>query len=368
MDNQRQLTMESSSSLDFNQDDYGHAVDLIKKKYLDGSRTSTGFKNLDGFFKGGFEPSREYIFAGTSGSGKSTLMTNCIANSAQAKNGEPRKNVKDMENLTDIEHVYIYVTMENTADETLMRMYQDIMDMTEEDLLAKLKSGDLNADIMKEQINEKIRPNKATIVMKYFPALTISPVDIMGVVDEVLAVYGKGTIAGLFIDYLDLLTTDSAYDLYRLELAKLVLSLKSMAIMYNIPVITATQLNRSAYRVENPKDLGADQLGESIKKVEHSDMVMVLHKITKNGKDKVIAKFAKFRSNRSGYAIEANTDFSKYKFSDFTLVKNEDKQDNVKERTQGNTKGVVSMDSCTDVIDTHKSKSGLGLCEMKDQW
>lgn len=346
MDNQRQMTMESSSSLDFNSDDYAHAVEQIKKKYLDGARTSTGFKSLDLFFNGGLEPSREYIFAGTSGSGKSTLMTNMIARSGLAMNGPPRVNVKDMENKTDIKHVFIYVTMENTVDESLMRIYEDVMDTTEEDLLSKLKSGELDSDIMKEHINSKMKPNGATVVIKYFPALTISPVDIMGVVDEVLSIYGKGTIAGLFIDYLDLLTTDTPYDMYRLELAKLVLSLKSLAIQYNIPVVTATQLNRSAYRVENPKDLGADQLGESIKKVEHSDMVMVLHKIIRKGADIVIGKIAKFRSGRSGYAIESPVEFSKYKFGEFSLVKNEDKKDNVKPR-QGDS---ASIDGCATMM------------------
>jgi DNA modification methylase len=140
-----------------------------------------------------------------------------------------------------------------------------------------------------------------------------------------------------------------------------------MAILYNIPVITATQLNRTAYRVENAKELGADQLGESIKKVEHSDMVMVLHKVTKNGKDKVIAKIAKFRSNRSGYAIEANTDFEKYKFHDFTLIKNEDKKDNVQNRTGNDS--VIPMDGCqammaTEIPEKHRnSKLGLGKPE-----
>jgi replicative DNA helicase len=273
-------------------------------------------------------------------------MTNIIAASSQAKNGAPRRNVKDLHNKTDIKHVYLYVTMENTADETLMRIYQDMMNMTEDQLLQKLKTGELNPEIMKQQINEKIRPNGATIVMKYFPGMTISPIDIMGVIDETISIYGQGTIAGVFIDYLDLLTTDSPYDMYRLELAKLVLSLKSMAILYNVPVITATQLNRSAYRVDNPKDLGADQLGESIKKVEHSDMIMVLHKIVRNGKDVVIAKIVKFRSNRSGYSIESYVDFSRYKFNDFTTVKNEDKKENV--QPSKGPSGVMSMDSCTD--------------------
>jgi replicative DNA helicase len=332
--------------LDFVNDDYEAAVDQIKKKYLDGSRTSTGFKSLDHFFNGGWTPSRIHILAGTSGSGKSTLMTNCIARSAQAKNGPPRTNVKDLHNKSDVHHVYIYVTMENTADETLMRIYQDVMDMTENDLLDKLRSGELNAEVMKEHINEQIKPNSATIVMKYFPGMTISPVDIMGVVDEVEEEYGKGTIAGLFIDYLDLLITDSPYDLYRLELAKITLSLKSLAIQYNIPVITATQLNRSAYRVENAKDLGADQLGESIKKVEHSDVIVVLHKVTDGDKDKVIGKVTKFRSGRSGYSIEAPVQFEKYKFMEFILTSNDKKEDKVKSRISSTT----SYDGCVAMV------------------
>jgi hypothetical protein len=135
-----------------------------------------------------------------------------------------------------------------------------------------------------------------------------------------------------------------------LELAKITLSLKSIAIQYNIPIITATQLNRTAYRVEKAKDLGADQLGESIKKVEHSDVIIVLHKVHINGNDKVIGKVVKFRSARSGYSIEAPVEFDKYKFLDFHEVKNEEKKDNVKDRSSHDS--VISMDSCTDMMNT----------------
>jgi len=361
MDNQRQMTMESSSSLDFINDSYDHAVEQIKKKYLNAARTSTGYKSLDGYLNGGWEPSREYILAGTSGSGKSTLMTNVITHSAMGLNGPPRKNVKDLENKTDIKHVYAYITMENTADETLMRMYQDVMEMTSEDVLKKLEDGTLNHDLMKEHISEKIRPNGATIVMKYFPALTISPVDVMGVLDEIESTYGKGTIAGLYVDYLDLLTTDSPYDMYRLELAKLVLSLKSMAIQYNIPVITATQLNRGAYRVENPKDLGADQLGESIKKIEHSDGIFILHKVHRDGKDKVIGKIAKNRSGKSGVSIEAPVNFEHFRFYEFTLVSNDKKQDNVKPRQKHSSyDGCVGMMSMEGNDFTPRKRFGDG--------
>jgi ABC-type sulfate transport system substrate-binding protein len=38
----------------------------------------------------------------------------------------------------------------------------------------------------------------------------------MGVVDDVIDQYGKESIAGLYIDYLDLLKSDTKYDMYRI--------------------------------------------------------------------------------------------------------------------------------------------------------
>jgi replicative DNA helicase len=59
----------------------------------------------------------------------------------------------------------------------------------------------------------------------------------MGIVDNVIDEYGQESIQGLYVDYLDLLKTDTKYDLYRMELGYITLSLKTLAVEYNIPVL-----------------------------------------------------------------------------------------------------------------------------------
>jgi replicative DNA helicase len=220
-----------------------------------------------------------------------------------------------------IQRVYVYVTLENTIEEALMRTYMPMFDITLVEMLR-----DLGNVPIKERIKEELNKNKTTIVMKYFPAMSISPVDLMGVLDEVIDEYGKDAIAGLFVDYLDLLKADTRYDIYRMELGHITLSLKTLAVQYNIPVITASQLGRSAYRITNSQELGVDQISESIKKVEHADFVMLLAKDPVN--DNVVhGKIGKNRAGKSNVAVDFNVDFERFKFTDAMPLSNEQRPD-----------------------------------------
>jgi replicative DNA helicase len=221
-----------------------------------------------------------------------------------------------------INRVYVYITLENTIEEALMRTYMPMFNLTVPEMLREIGSG---SDI-KKLIATKLKESGSTIIMKYFPAMTVSPIDLMGVVDEVIDIYGKDCVAGLYVDYLDLLKADTRYDMYRLELGHITLSLKSLAVQYNIPVITASQLGRSAYRIGNAQELGVDQISESIKKVEHADFVMLLAKDPIN--DKVVhGKVGKNRSGKSNLAIDFDVDFERFKFGHGNPLKNENKPD-----------------------------------------
>jgi replicative DNA helicase len=162
--------------------------------------------------------------------------------------------------------------------------------------------------------------------MKYFPAMSISTLDIMGVVDDVIDKYGKDAIAGLYIDYLDLLKTDMKYDMYRLELGHITLSLKTLAVQYNIPVITASQLGRRVYSIQASSELNLDQMSESIKKVEHADFVALL---AKDSTDKKIVhgKIGKNRAGESNINIDFQVDFSMFKFINASICANKEKDD-----------------------------------------
>ncbi len=313
METNKGLAIENSSSLDLVDDDYSSVLNQILSKYEKTNRTSTGFDILDQeLFYGGYELSRLYMYAGASGSGKSTIMVNSLINSATKNSFEsPSKNKK----------VYIYISLENTVEETLLRIYQDLFKKTIPQALSDVKN---NVNI-KEKINSELEKNNSTIIIKYFKPMVTSPMDIISVLDDVVTKYGKDSIKMLAIDYLDLMKSDLQYDAYRLELGYITLSLKSIAVEYNIPVITATQLNRSAFRVKNASELNLDQLSESSKKIDHSDCIILLVKDDMNS-DKVFMKVGKNRSGKSNISIDWKVDFSICKFISGSVVR-QSKQD-----------------------------------------
>lgn len=322
MESNRSLAIEAAASLDLVKDDFSHVTEMILKKYDKRNKTPTGFSLLDNdILIGGYEPSRLYVWGGGSGAGKSTMLNNTIIRSAITNPITIDQNAK-LPVPGEIHRVFVYITLENTIEEALMRTYQPLFDRTISQTLSDIVNG---VDI-KKKINAELSQTSSTIIMKYFPPTTISALDIMGVLDEAIENYGKEQIVGLYVDYLDLLKTDTRYDMYRLELGHITLSLKTLAVQYNIPVITATQLGRSAYKISDSKDLSVDQISESIKKVEHADFVGLLAKDPVD--DKLVhGKIGKNRAGRSNVAFDFRVDFSKFKYEDVVPLSNKSKQD-----------------------------------------
>jgi len=325
MDAGRSTALEASKSLDLFKDDYDDALTRALEKYERKNTTPTGFQIFDNdIFNGGFEASRLYIFAGGSGSGKSTLMLNCIANCTNTI------LIPEKDKEKKIENVFIYVTLENSVDETLIRLYQMLFNKTVKDAIGDIvKHG---KKYIEDQIKEKLLQTKSTLILKYFPGMSISTVDLSMVLDDAILEYGKETIKGLYVDYLDLLKTDVKYDLYRLELGFITLSLKNLAVHYGIPIISATQLNKSAYRTVDSKSLNLDQVSESAKKIEHSDCIFLLIKDS-TVDNKVYVKVGKNRSGKSDQSLEFKTNFKYFKFENGFRVTNPDKPDDTSHTT-----------------------------------
>ena len=319
MNESRGVSLESTASLDLLNDDYTYALQMIQKKYERKNSIPTGYRIFDNeVLNGGFEPSRLYIFGGSPGSGKSTLINNFIVNSAT-------KNVTfDLDSTPpkegEVQNVYIYITLENTIEESLLRTYQPMFGRRINDVLQEISSG---VDI-KKMIVDQLKKTNSTIIMKYFPAMSISVLDIMAVCDDVISQHGQGCIKGLYVDYLDLLKADTKYDMYRLELGHITLSLKRLAVDYNIPVIVPTQLGRGSYRVKESRDLNLDLISEAVKKVEHADFVGLMAKDPNNDK-LVLCRVGKNRSGKSNVNIEFKVDFDMFKFIEGTKSSNSDK-------------------------------------------
>ena len=314
MESNRSIEVEAAATLDLMNDDYSTAVKGIIDKYERKNTTPTGYQIFDNdILNGGFEPTRLYLFGGGSGAGKSTLLLNFIMNAATidksllaeiSQNVKPKKEGK--------EDVYLYVTLENTIDESLLRSYMMLFDKKLHDALKDTRQ--LGHEVIKQRVVDRLNLSGSTVIMKYFRSNSISPYDLMAVVDDVKATYGKDSIRGLYVDYLDKLKPDIKHDLHRLDLANITSTLKTIAVEAAIPVITLTQLGRSIYEgVTDTNQLTMNLVAEAIKKVEDADFVALqakdVHDIMK-----IHMRIGKNRGGESEMGILWNVNFSMYKF------------------------------------------------------
>ncbi|MCK5614848.1 hypothetical protein KAR91_73985 [Candidatus Pacearchaeota archaeon] len=319
MDENRGVAIEATSSLDLRADDYEPLMSMIKKKYERVNTTPSGYDIFDNeIFRGGFEASRLYIFAGAPGSGKSTIICNFMMNAAT----KPSEQINNL-NGDEGTKVFIYISLENTVEETFLRLYQSLFHKTQTQAISDVTNGvNIKAAVMNE-----LDKTGSTIILKYFPAMSISALDIMSVVDEAKEIYGVDSVKGLYVDYLDLLRTDVKYDAYRIELGHITLSLKTVAVTNNIPVIVPTQLNRGSYDQRGAaRDLSLSQITESVKKIEHADFVCMLSKDDQQ-EDVVHMKVGKSRSGKSDFSIDFKVNFEWFKFLNGTKVTNDKKPD-----------------------------------------
>ena len=300
------IEIEAASCIDIMNDDYENLLEKIEKKYDKKNRIPTGMDVFDShIFYGGVEKSRIYIFAGGSGSGKSTLLDNIMIQSAveQAK--------QDLLNNYTKTRVYLLITLENQIDETFMRIYQSLFNKTTAEFLDDINTQ--GKDEIKKKIIDRISSNNIKFIIKYFQAQSISPMDIDSVISETEDMYGKESIQLVGVDYLDLMRSDVSRDAYRHELGDITLSLKTIAVTHEIPLLTVTQLNRGVYSVKSSDELRIDMMGESMQKVHNSDYVSLQ---AKDLNDDNIVHFAvgKNRSGISDIGLDFRVDFAKYKF------------------------------------------------------
>lgn len=314
MEYKRIESVQGISTLDFKNDDWSFALKKIQEKYSRTNSIPTGYDVLDyDILNGGFEPSRLYIFAGGSGSGKSTLLLNFLYNASMRK----QENEKDKK-------IFIYVTLENSIEESLLRIYMAKRNRT---LVQALK--DITTLDIKDDINSDLEHFNSNIIIYYFPPESISPMDLEIVINSMRDKYGKNSIKCLFVDYLDILKSDQQMDIFRLELSKITLGLKRLAVEYSIPVITGTQLSRSVYTVKDGSELNLSQMSESIKKVEHADFISLLVKDNDEEKNLVYMKIGKNRGGSSGSTLEFRTEFQFYKFINGYKVSNKDRKQEI---------------------------------------
>jgi replicative DNA helicase len=301
------------SSLNTRSDAIDPVVSEIIKKYSKTNVIPSGITELDmEFLNGGYQPSRVYMYSGTSGIGKSLLLINSAVRAALTKPyGQDLYDFAGIPSFDEPpERVFLYITMENYVYETWTRLYCSLFQKTKEQMLAEICGQPSAKQSIKKNIDALMAPNRSSIQIEYFAANTISPATIAALIGKYNQRPWEKSVKAVYIDYLDLLLPDERKEFYRLDLGEIASRLKAISANFEIPIITATQLNREAYKRGKNNELGSQMISESMQKLFIADFSAMMYWDDGGGKSssdepddlpkKVVLKIDKNRDGKTG--------------------------------------------------------------------
>lgn len=237
----------------------------------------TGIRQLNAILSPGFQSGRMYTFLGGTGRFKSGTLWNITD---QIRQYNPQ--IKPVEN--GMRKVLLFVTMENTIYETILRLFdmynpgvKDIKEMEVEEV----------AKILREEGHFMFTDDSGIdIEMRYYSDLEIATSNLYTLIQE-LADQGKQVIA-LILDYILKLNSDKEHHGdERVRISYAGRELKALAQYYDIPVITAMQINREGNSIleatmqDSKEDIGRfignSYIGQCWDLVQESDWVCFIN-------------------------------------------------------------------------------------------
>jgi replicative DNA helicase len=306
------------TSLNTPNDDCTQIINEIKNKYSPQNVIPSGIRELDEeFLSGGYQPSRIYLYAGISGVGKSILLMNSAIRGAMSGLTPLELSFASFPTLSSgPQRLFLYITLENYVYETWMRFYCALTKKTKGEMLAKLRDASVTSKDIQNEIEQILGPYNCAIQVEYFPSNTISPGNIAALIQKYNRSPLQRVVKAVYVDYLDLLQPDEKGEMYRLDLGAIMSRLKIISASFEIPIITATQLNREAYRKEKDKEFGIETVSESIHKVFIADFGAVIQRVEspENGSNgdqppKPVKAILKVEKNRDGKTGKTNLYF-----------------------------------------------------------
>ena len=225
------ISLNLDKGLDYFEHIDKHISDLLQQD----STVSTGWKWLDDKLGGGFlEKGRSiYVFAGETNIGKSIFLGNVAAN------------------LADQGKTVLLITLEMSELVYAKRLSTRITQIPINEL-------SLQTEHLKEVITQYKQDNSnSRILIKEFPPSTVTCSNIQAFIKKISDTGIK--IDAIVLDYVNLLTTKTGVNSYE-RIKYTTEKLRALSYIFECPVITATQLNRTGYNEINP---GLETVGES---------------------------------------------------------------------------------------------------------
>lgn len=263
------------------EDLFNSSVTKTVKKIQSPTRSLyTGVQYLNEMLGGnGFESGRLYMFLGLSGGFKSGTLLNM---GYQLKMFNFNYKAKDEVKRPTV----LYVTQENSVLETIDRLFSLACGRDTKDRMKNYTPEEAINKFRKEGKMVLTLENNIDIMFMYKAPGTIDTQDLYSIIDEVEE--DGAEVICLIHDYIKKLRSVRPNRELRIELGNISDELKALAIEKDIPVISASQLNRESARTidaaveSNQADLarmlGSSNVGESWNMIENSDLVVIVNR------------------------------------------------------------------------------------------
>lgn len=333
---------------------------IVERAHRPGAVLSTGIKALNAILSPGFQSGRLYTFLGLTGGFKSGMLLNLADEIRQC-------NPRILDQNEDKQKTILFITMENSINETVGRLYDMYSDENADiatdpyekvvEVLHKEAGYTFGASFIDKDGNDISKENAKkhiSIHFVYKANLSITTGDLYTMIQS-LEDQGKEVIC-VILDYIKRI--DSVNDWYgdeRIRLANVAQELKSLAEYFQIPVITAQQVNREGNAIvdaamrENKQDVlqfvGSANIGSSWAIAEESDWMAILNRERQKGTNQLYltVKRVKIRGKSDPKAL----DYFNHPFTNEKCIRLEmdyDKPFSVSKRSLASTLEAVSTD------------------------
>jgi replicative DNA helicase len=277
------INLKTDTGLDLFKD-FDKVIDDIN---VDQPVVSSKWRWLDDKLSGGFlQKGRAlYVFAGETNVGKSIFLGNLATNIAsQGK-------------------TVLLITLEMSEMVYAKRLSSNITKIPLRDLRSESAT-------LKQQIEEISGSNpNGKILIKEFPPSTVTVHELQGFIKNITT---KGIkIDAIVLDYLNLVMSKVGNNSY--ERVKFVSEqTRALSYLFNCPIISATQLNRSGYNINSP---GLETISESIGLAATADVIV---SIFQDEEDKELG-VVKLGMMKNRFGINHGTTTMKLDYSTLTV-------------------------------------------------
>ena len=246
---------------------------------------------LDDALNGGFLESGRalYVFAGETNIGKSIFLGNIATNIANQG-----KNV-------------LLVTLEMSELLYARRICTNVTKIP-------LKEMNMNTQTLRSVIKEQQQSGKGSIFIKEFPPSTITPNQLKAFIKKIK---DQGiAIDAIVLDYLNLVHSPIGSNSHE-RVKNVTEQVRAMSYVFNCPIITATQLNRSGFSIDNP-DLAT--ISESVGLAATADVIV---SIFQNEEDRELGVI-RLGMMKNRYGPRGHTQAMRIDYSTLTITQSED--------------------------------------------